>query len=77
MYSMKCGGDSMSTIEATRKLSNEALLREVETLAAREIQVTVELLLYLGELDLRKLYLELGYSSLCRGQSPHSTAIEG
>ena len=45
-------------------LSDSDLVKIVETIAAKEHQVTVKLLLYLGELDRRKAYLGFGYTSL-------------
>src|SRR5262245_60221909 len=45
-------------------LSDERLLAEVEVLAARQRNVTVALVASLAELDVRRLYLGLGFSSL-------------
>lgn len=45
-------------------LSNEELLKQVELSRRQEHEALVALLVYLGELDRRKLFLGLGYSSL-------------
>ena len=45
-------------------ISDQELLTRISGLAKTENETTVELLLYLGELEERKLYLSLGYSSL-------------
>ncbi len=54
----------MTTIIPVAQLSNEALLAEVKSLAARERGATAALVASLAELDGRRLYLEEGYSSL-------------
>jgi hypothetical protein len=46
------------------KLGDAELLQVVERLVGEENEATVGLLSYLGEVDERKLYLSLGYSSL-------------
>jgi len=46
------------------RLTDEQLLVQVKTLAAREREVTAQLIASLGELDVRRLYLAEGYSSL-------------
>lgn len=46
------------------QFTNEHLLQEVKALAARERRVTAQLIALLGELDVRRLYLAEGYSSL-------------
>ena len=45
-------------------LTNDQLLARVKTLAARERTSTADLVAALAELDERRLYLGLGYSSL-------------
>ena len=45
------------------EIGNTQLVRTVEQLVRKETECTVELLEYLGELDRRQLYLELGYAS--------------
>jgi hypothetical protein len=45
-------------------LSDEQLLGEVKALAGREREVTAQVIAALGELDVRRLYLGEGYSSL-------------
>ena len=47
-----------------RDLSDHALLVALETLAARDADVEADLLVHLGELDARELYLGQGYPSL-------------
>jgi hypothetical protein len=42
-------------------LSDEALVRRVRDLAARERETTIELILHIAEVDRRKLYRRLGY----------------
>lgn len=54
----------VSYIAAAARLSDEELLRQVDVLAARARETTVELVAHLAELDKRKLYLPLGYASL-------------
>jgi hypothetical protein len=50
--------------ESFAALTDQQLLGEVKTLAARERDATTVLILSLAELDARRLYLPLGYSSL-------------
>lgn len=45
-------------------LSDVELEKQIVELSVREKKATVELLRHLGELEIRKLYLELGYSSM-------------
>ena len=56
------------TFEKARKqlrgLSNKKLLSDLEALNQRERKLKVLLLLYLSEIDKRRLYLPMGYSSL-------------
>ena len=47
-----------------KEISNRELIRNVELLRKKENEVLCELLSHLLEIDERKLYLELGYSSL-------------
>lgn len=54
----------MRSLELFASLSNEALLVEIERLAAREREATAELVAALAELDARRLYLGQGFSSL-------------
>jgi hypothetical protein len=54
----------MTTIFPVAHLSNEELLAEIKSLAARERHATAELVASLAELDERRLYLGEGYSSL-------------
>ena len=49
---------------AVGELSKSELVAKLEVLRAKEREVLFKLLCYLGEVDRRKLYLELGYSSL-------------
>ncbi len=49
---------------AIRFLSDEHLLRDVETAAAHERGATADLIALLGEIDTRRLYLQQGYSSM-------------
>jgi 5-methylcytosine-specific restriction endonuclease McrA len=51
-------------ISAVASLSDDALLAHVETLVSRERLATAELIASLGELDMRRLYLGVGCSSL-------------
>lgn len=54
----------MTTIIHVAHLSNEELLAEIKSLAARERHATAALVASLTELDERRLYLGEGYSSL-------------
>ena len=47
-----------------QSLSDEQLVRDVETAAAHERSATVQLIGLLAEMDRRRLYLQQGYSSL-------------
>jgi hypothetical protein len=51
-------------INAIQSLSDEELLRDVETAASRERGATTELIALLAEMDARRLYLQQGYSSM-------------
>jgi hypothetical protein len=51
-------------IESLRDLNDEQLLAEVELLVSRERMATTALVASLAEVDGRKLFLALGYSSL-------------
>jgi 5-methylcytosine-specific restriction endonuclease McrA len=57
---------SMNVRAAAAQLSDDALLAKVKTLTDDSRQVTVELLVHLGELGVRKLYRGQGCSSLFR-----------
>jgi hypothetical protein len=52
------------TNDSVQVLTNEQLLAAVTTVAGRERAATVRLIVLLAELDVRKLYLSEGYSSL-------------
>jgi 5-methylcytosine-specific restriction endonuclease McrA len=54
----------MTRIFPVAQLSNEQLLAEIKSLAARERSATAALVASLAELDERRLYLGEGYSSL-------------
>src|SRR4029077_7302424 len=54
------------TIESFRLLTDEQLLAEVPILVARERTATTVLIASLTEVDARKLFRALGYSSLFR-----------
>ncbi len=47
-----------------KELTDLELTERIETLRSKERVITLKFLLHLGEFDIRKLYLELGYSSL-------------
>jgi len=51
-------------LNSVRSLSDEQLLRDVETAAAHEREATAHLIVLLAEMDTRRLYLQQGYSSL-------------
>jgi hypothetical protein len=51
-------------INVIRSLSDEQLLRDVETAAARERGAATEVIALLAEMDARRLYLQQGYSSM-------------
>jgi 5-methylcytosine-specific restriction endonuclease McrA len=52
------------TDDSVRLLSNEQLLLDLRTVAARERETTARLIALLSELDARRLYLAEGYASL-------------
>lgn len=52
------------TNDSIQLLTNEQLLADVATVAGREREATARLVVLLAELDVRKLYLSEGYSSL-------------
>ena len=54
----------MHTNDIISALSDAALLQSLSALSERENQTTVELLLHLGEVEKRRLYVPAGYSSL-------------
>jgi 5-methylcytosine-specific restriction endonuclease McrA len=65
----------MST--ALRSLSNHDLLNNTKTVVANERGVTVVVLAHLNEVERRKLYLELGHSSMfayCMGELKYSAS---
>jgi hypothetical protein len=47
-----------------RKISNDTLISELKDLVKRERELLANILHYLKELEIRKLYLEMGYPSL-------------
>ena len=51
-------------LEKVKTLQDKELLEQVKALSKKEAAVTVELLLHLAEVERRKLFLPLGYSSL-------------
>src|SRR3972149_4600723 len=51
-------------LSSVARLSDEALVARVKTLAAREREATAVLIAHLAELDARRLYLAEGCSSL-------------
>jgi 5-methylcytosine-specific restriction endonuclease McrA len=53
-------------VKTMKNLSDKELLNRLETLVRKEHDVTLEILPHLLEVDQRKLYLELGYSSIYR-----------
>ncbi len=46
------------------ELTDEALVRDLKSLVARDRSTTAELLAHLGEVDARRLYLPAGYPSM-------------
>ena len=61
----RCYNGSMThPTRCLRHLSDDELLLEVKTLAARERDATAQLVASIAELDARRLYLGEGYSSL-------------
>jgi hypothetical protein len=57
---------SMNVLAAAAQLSDDALLAKVKTLTERSRQITVELLVHLGEVGVRKLHRGQGCGSLFR-----------
>ncbi|MFL5813307.1 MAG: HNH endonuclease [Bdellovibrionia bacterium] len=51
-------------MQSPKQLSNEALLRNTQTLVAEERKLTTEILWHLHEIQVRRLYAERGYGSL-------------
>lgn len=56
-------GREVSSPGEVERLSDHDLIRPVIALAGREREVTAELLVHLGELDARRLYLAAGCPS--------------
>ena len=56
----------MNVLAAAAQLSDDALLAKVKTLTDRSRQMTVDLLVHLGEIGFRKLYRGQGCGSLFR-----------
>jgi hypothetical protein len=54
----------MITSKDLSLISDEQLISDLEVLSIRENETTVEILLHLWEVEKRKLYLEVGFSSL-------------
>ena len=54
----------MATSYDLRDLSPDMLLARLQTLLARDHQVTADLLAHLAEVDLRRLYLDQACSSM-------------
>ena len=46
------------------QLSDSALLRDLDSLAARERVATASVLAHIAEVDARRLYLQLGFPSM-------------
>ena len=70
----------MTQPNTIRKLSDAALLKRLNALAERERVTTLEILLHLGEVDRRDLYLAQGFSSLfayCTGHLGFSESAAG
>ena len=63
LQKLRCYNGLMNT-NSIQSLSDEQLLRGVETAAAHERSATVQLIGLLAEMDRRRLYLQQGYSSL-------------
>ena len=78
LQKLRCYNGVMNT-NSLRSLSDEQLLRDVEQAAGQEREATVQLIALLAEMDARRLYLQLGYSSLftyctgCLRLSEHAT----
>jgi 5-methylcytosine-specific restriction endonuclease McrA len=51
-------------LNSLKDISNETLVSKLKSLKTSENYAVAEIILYLSEIDLRKLYRELGYSSL-------------
>lgn len=51
-------------MKSLQAVSNKELLENLNRLCTKETEVTLEVILHLIEVDKRRLYLELGYSSL-------------
>ena len=60
-----------------KTLSNEALLEETKSLAEQERMTTLALIECLAEVEYRKLYFELGYSSLWQFSTLYLKLSEG
>ena len=59
-------------------VSNPVILRDFEALLAEDRSTTVQLLAYIGEMDLRRMHLEAGYSTLteyCVGEFQMSEGV--
>jgi 5-methylcytosine-specific restriction endonuclease McrA len=75
LCTLNTGGCIMST--AVRSLSNSDLLKNTKQVVARERGITIEVLDHLNEVEWRKLYLALGYSSMfayCTGELGYSAS---
>ena len=55
---------SLKHYTSLKKYTNEELLAELQILVSQERTLSVRILLFLKEIELRKLYLERGHSSL-------------
>lgn len=60
-----------------KQLEKSELLKQTESLVARERQATLELIEHLREIERRLLFLELGYSSLFEFAVKHLGLSEG
>ena len=56
----------MTTLRSVTALTDSELLAQVTAFAGRERHSTADLIAGLAELDMRRLYLAAGYSSLLR-----------
>ena len=63
LQKLRCYNGFMN-INSIRLLSDEQLLRDVETAATHERGVTARLIALIAEMDARRLYLQQGYSSM-------------
>ena len=63
LQKLRCYNGLMNT-NCFQSLSDEQLLRDVETAAAHERSATAQVIGLLAEMDIRRLYLQQGYSSL-------------